>query len=165
MDVGYMCKHFLFSVLIIFTAFWGVNALERQALVRFAFSEPHMGTMCNIILYAADEATAQKAAKEAFARIGELDAIMSDYQSDSELMKLCKEAGRGPVPVSADLFKVLEAARTESSGSLRFFNFSASSHSENLDRCKESALLAIRAGDYPRYHASASMAAIQHMKA
>src|ERR1700681_859120 len=101
-----MRKHIFISVLIIFAGFWAVNALEGPALTRFTFNEPHMGTMFNIILYAPDEASAKKAAKEAFARIEELNAIMSDYKADSELMKLCAKAGEGPVPVSADLFKV-----------------------------------------------------------
>lgn len=105
-----MRKHVLISVLIIFAGFWGVNALEGPALLRFTFSEPHMGTLFQIILHAPDEATAKKAAKEAFARIEELNAIMSDYQSDSELMKLCAKAGGDPVPVSLDLFKVLQAS-------------------------------------------------------
>src|SRR5436305_13060009 len=102
-----MRKHVFFSVLILFGGFWGVNALEDQSLTRFAFNEPHMGTMFTITLYAPDRATAQNAAKEAFARIEELNAIMSDYRADSELMKLCKHAGGAPVPVRADHFKVL----------------------------------------------------------
>jgi thiamine biosynthesis lipoprotein len=106
-----MFKHVLVSVWIIFAAFGAVNALDEPVLKRFTFSEPHMGTMFNIILYAPDENAAKKAAKEAFARIEELNAIMSDYQSDSELMKLCKQAGGDPVPVSVDLFKVLEASQ------------------------------------------------------
>jgi thiamine biosynthesis lipoprotein len=106
-----MRKHILISVLIIFAGCWAVNALERQGLGRFTFSEPHMGTLCNIILYAPDEKAAKEAAAEAFARIEELNGIMSDYKADSELMKLCKRAGWEPVPVSLDLFKVLEASQ------------------------------------------------------
>ena len=105
-----MRKHILISVLIIFTGCWAVHGLEEQTLVRFSFSEPHMGTLFNIILYASDEKAAKKAAQEAFARIEELNGIMSDYKADSELMNLCKRAGDGPVSVSADLFKVLEAS-------------------------------------------------------
>jgi thiamine biosynthesis lipoprotein len=66
-----------------------------------------MGTTFRIVLYAADEATAKKAAKAAFARVAELNRILSDYLPDSELMKLCKQAGGNPVSVSADLFAVL----------------------------------------------------------
>jgi thiamine biosynthesis lipoprotein len=88
----------------------GVNAFEPPALRRFTFSEPHMGTTFRIVLYASDEATAKTAAKDAFARIAELNKIMSDYDPDSELMRLCKKGVGKPVPVSVDLFKVLEEA-------------------------------------------------------
>jgi thiamine biosynthesis lipoprotein len=77
---------------------------------RFEFSERHMGTVFRIVLYAADEADARKAAKQAFARTAELDGIMSDYKPASELMRLCKKAGGEPVPVSEDLFKILQRA-------------------------------------------------------
>jgi thiamine biosynthesis lipoprotein len=106
-----MRKHVVFSVLIFFLGFSAVNGLDGESLKRFTFNEPHMGTMFNIILYAADEATAKKAAKDAFARVEELNGILSDYKADSELMKLCHKAGGDPVPVSVDLFKVLEAAQ------------------------------------------------------
>ena len=61
-----------------------------------------MGTKFRIVLYAADEATAKKASDAAFARIAELDGIMSDYKQASELMQLCKKAGGEPVPVSEE---------------------------------------------------------------
>ncbi len=106
-----MGKHILLSLLIILAGFCGVNALEGPTLVRFTFSEPHMGTMVNITLYAPDEPAAKKAAKAAFGRIAELNTILSDYQADSELMRLCGKAGGEPVPVSDDLFKVLAASQ------------------------------------------------------
>lgn len=96
---------------IVFAALGGVNALEGPKLARFEFQEPHMGTLFRIVLYAPDEATAKKAARDAFARIAELNRIMSDYLEDSELMQLCKKAGGPPVQVSEDLFKVLEKAQ------------------------------------------------------
>jgi thiamine biosynthesis lipoprotein len=82
----------------------------EPALSRFTFSEPHMGTTFKIVLYAADEETANRAAKAAFQRIADCDAIMSDYRPTSELMQLCGKAGGDPVPVGADLFRVLERA-------------------------------------------------------
>jgi len=69
-----------------------------------------MGTLFQIIVYAADEATAQKASRAAFARVADLDAIMSDYRPASELMQLCRKAGGDPVPVSEELFFVLSKA-------------------------------------------------------
>src|SRR5579884_731169 len=74
---------------------------------RFTYTEPHMGTRFKIILYAPDRAAADAAAREAFARVATLDAIMSDYRPDSELMRLCRKAGGDPVPVSEELFFVL----------------------------------------------------------
>ncbi len=78
---------------------------------RFEFAQPHMGTQFRTVLYAADEAEARRAADAAFARISELDAKLSDYREDSELMRLCRQAGGEPVAVSDDLFTVLAAAQ------------------------------------------------------
>jgi FAD:protein FMN transferase len=102
-----MQRHLLISLLILLYGLASLNALQPAALTRYEFSEPHMGTTFRIVLYAADEATAKKAATAAFKRVAELNAIMSDYQPTSELMKLCDKAGGPPVEVSADLFEVL----------------------------------------------------------
>jgi thiamine biosynthesis lipoprotein len=83
----------------------------EPALSRFTFIEPHMGTRFKIILYALDEATASRASRAAFTRIADLDGIMSDYKSTSELMRLCQKSGGGPVRVSDDLFRVLSRAQ------------------------------------------------------
>jgi len=81
---------------------------------RFVFDQPHMGTKFRIVLYAADQATADAAAQAAFARVAELNRIMSDYDSNSELMRLCaanaKTAGK-PSKISDELFFVLSKAR------------------------------------------------------
>jgi thiamine biosynthesis lipoprotein len=84
-----------------------VGAGAPPRLARFVFTDRHMGTEFRIVLYAPDEATAKLAAKAAFARAAELDAIMSDYKADSDLMRLCKQAGGPPVRVSEDLFAIL----------------------------------------------------------
>ena len=87
---------------------------EQPKLERFEFEEPHMGTRFRMVLYAPDKATAEKASKAAFARITELNRIMSDYLATSELMQLCKkfETNVGePVQVSKDLFFVLAKAQ------------------------------------------------------
>jgi thiamine biosynthesis lipoprotein len=83
---------------------------DEPKLSRYEYTEPHMGTQFKIILYARDENQARKAAQTAFARIAFLDASMSDYRETSELMQLCKKAGGPPVPVSEELFVVLERA-------------------------------------------------------
>jgi thiamine biosynthesis lipoprotein len=81
-----------------------------------------MGTQARLVLYAPDESLARAAAAQAFARIAALDAVMSDYRDDSELMALCRQAGRGPVAVSADLFRVLQHAARVSRASQGAFD-------------------------------------------
>ncbi len=69
-----------------------------------------MGTMFSIVLYAPDVQTATHAAQAAFARVEALNRIMTDYDPDSELMRLCREPAGRPVKVSPELFDVLQHA-------------------------------------------------------
>src|SRR5688500_14611983 len=86
---------------------------ETTQLQRFEFEEPQMGVPFRIVLYATNETHAEKAGDSAFARIAELNAIMSDYETDSELSKLSRssEEGSPEVRVSEDLWRVLEPAQ------------------------------------------------------
>jgi thiamine biosynthesis lipoprotein len=86
----------------------------EKPLQRFEFSHPAMGTLITITLYAPDLAPAKTAAAAAFQRIDALEDIMSDYQADSELMRLCDQPFGTPVPVSKDLFYVLQRAQRTS---------------------------------------------------
>jgi len=78
-----------------------------------------MGVPFRIVLYAPDAQQAQAAAEAAFERIKQLNAILSDYEGDSELTRLTRTAGQGQeVQVSDDLWQVLKrsqalAARTQ----------------------------------------------------
>jgi thiamine biosynthesis lipoprotein len=81
-------------------------------LNRFEFTQPQMGVPFRMVLYAANQAAADSAAFAAFARIAQLNEIMSDYEMDSELSQLSRTAGQGKaVKVSADLWKVLQRAQ------------------------------------------------------
>jgi len=75
---------------------------------RFEYFRIQMGTRVQIILYADSEELARQAATAAFERIQNLDEILTDYNPESELMRLCREASRRPVPVSGDLLSVLD---------------------------------------------------------
>ena len=79
---------------------------------RFTFTEIHMGAPWKMVLYAADEAVANRAAQAAYARIEQLNGVLSDYDADSEL---CRLSATSPsptgVPVSDDLWRVLAAAQ------------------------------------------------------
>jgi FAD:protein FMN transferase len=82
-----------------------------ETLARFEYSQPHMGTLVRIVLYAPGAPVADAAAKAAFDRIGALDQALSDYRDSSELIRLSRQSGGGPVDVSDDLFRVLRAAQ------------------------------------------------------
>ncbi|MBM3891616.1 MAG: FAD:protein FMN transferase, partial [Verrucomicrobia bacterium] len=70
------------------------------------------GIPFRITLYAPDRATADAAADAAFKRIKELNAILSDYEPDSELSRLSKTSGSGQaVAVSPTLWTVLSRAQ------------------------------------------------------
>jgi thiamine biosynthesis lipoprotein len=101
----------LLAVLCTSTCHGGLTPRRSLALSRFTFTQRHMGTRMEIILYAPDEATAGKASQAAFERVAALDGIMSDYRQTSELMRLCQKAGGPPVKVGDDLFFVLSRAQ------------------------------------------------------
>ncbi|MCA9076182.1 MAG: FAD:protein FMN transferase [Planctomycetaceae bacterium] len=84
---------------------------EQQPLQRFEFLQIRMAIPVRITVYAADEPTANQATQAAYARFKELDRLLSHYDPDSELSKLCKHAKVGESqPVSRELLTVLAAA-------------------------------------------------------
>jgi thiamine biosynthesis lipoprotein len=84
---------------------------SKSELTLYRFSQPHMGTNCQIILYSMNKEEASRGANAAFLRMKQLDGIMSDYNQESELRQLCARSGTGPVSVGEDLFKVLTRAK------------------------------------------------------
>jgi thiamine biosynthesis lipoprotein len=87
-------------------------------LERFSFARPAMGTEFRIVLYAADEARARAASQAAFARIDELERVLSDYDPESEASRLARAAPVGvAVDVSPDLYAVLARAAAVSRAS------------------------------------------------
>jgi thiamine biosynthesis lipoprotein len=81
-------------------------------LQRFEFDQQKMGAGFRIVLYAPSQAAADRAAQAAYARVDELNAILSDYEPDSEINRLSRRTLDGPmaepVAVSPELFHVLE---------------------------------------------------------
>ena len=79
---------------------------------RFHFAQTEMAVPMEVTLYAADSAAATAAAQAAFARIHQLNAVMSDYDPQSELCRLSDSAGGGvAIAVSDELWKVLSQAQ------------------------------------------------------
>jgi thiamine biosynthesis lipoprotein len=98
----------LFCLLLMSVLLPVLRARGSQSLNRYEYSLPRMGTVFNIVLYAANQETASLAANAAFERIEQLEQKMSDYREDSEIRRLGREAVWNPRPVSRDLFFVLE---------------------------------------------------------
>ncbi len=74
----------------------------------FQFSKPEMGTVFHIRLYAGDKAAAQRAADAAFTRIEDINQIASDYLPESELSRFNKAPANEAIPISTDLFALLQ---------------------------------------------------------
>src|SRR5687767_8495718 len=103
------------------TALWGpALAADPPRDERFQRSARHMGVEFEIVLYAPDESLATAAMDRAFARIAELDRVMSDYDAASELSRLSETSSvppgtptlhpppsAVPINVSDDLWNVL----------------------------------------------------------
>jgi thiamine biosynthesis lipoprotein len=76
-----------------------------------------MGTSMQVQAIGGDEAARRVAIDEAFAAMSEVDRLMSNYRSDSELSHVNREAARGPVVVSDPLLRVIEAGQRVSAES------------------------------------------------
>lgn len=100
------------SLLASLSVLAGCSTLPQQKLERFEYSQAQMGLDFRITMYAPEESAAEAAAKDAYARIAQLNSVLSDYDSDSELSKLSHTSGMGKwQPVSPDLWHVLEAGQ------------------------------------------------------
>ncbi|MCJ7465597.1 MAG: FAD:protein FMN transferase [Maribacter sp.] len=88
-------------------AFFYVSGMYAQN--RYEFQYRQMGTEIRLILYTSDQIKADSIAHLAFNRIDELNAIFSDYRSDSELNKLCERPNED-VRVSDDLFAIIKTS-------------------------------------------------------
>lgn len=83
-----------------------------EELPRFEYQRPEMGMDFRIVLYASTRELGDKAADAAFARIKQLNDIMSDYDEESELSKLSRSSGSGrAIALSVDLWFVLSRAQ------------------------------------------------------
>lgn len=84
---------------------------SAAAPLKFVFYKGAMGTVFSITIYAYDQSAAKIAADAAFARVIELNDIMTDYDRDSELMRFCFSPHGQPVKLSEELFFVLSKAQ------------------------------------------------------
>ncbi len=71
-----------------------------------------MGVDFYLKFYAKDRPTAERIARQTYARVEALNAIFSDYHPASELNRLCRKPHGQPVKVSPELFDILQRAQT-----------------------------------------------------
>ncbi|HUW19255.1 MAG TPA: FAD:protein FMN transferase [Sedimentisphaerales bacterium] len=69
-----------------------------------------MGTFARIVAVAPDSGTAKNCIEAAFAELRQVDEMMSDYKSDSEISRVNRDAYKGPVKVSGPTFEVAQKA-------------------------------------------------------
>lgn len=74
-------------------------------------SRPMMGTLATVTLVGATPDAARAALDAAFGVFARVDAVMNEWRPDSPLSRLNAEAGRGWVPLPADLCEVLRLAK------------------------------------------------------
>ena len=67
-----------------------------------------MGTFARIVAVAEDQSTAKKCIEAAFEQIRNVDELMSDYKSDSQISKINRNAYKEPVSVSKPTFDILQ---------------------------------------------------------
>jgi thiamine biosynthesis lipoprotein len=105
---------FFLSILLALLAASCVSRPEAAAPPdRYEFHQTEMGVPFRIVLYAPSQNAAKSAAAAAFQRVKELNDMMTDYNSDSELSRLSQTSGQDQaVAVSPDLWVVLERAQT-----------------------------------------------------
>lgn len=91
-------------VILVLTLACGLHA---QELARHDFSAPLMATTFRISLHAESKEKAENAADAAFKHIASLNAVFSDYEPNSELMRLCNAGPNTPFKASPALFDLV----------------------------------------------------------
>jgi thiamine biosynthesis lipoprotein len=76
--------------------------------MRFHLSHAAMGTEFTIDLYSHDEASAAHDADLAFDEIDRLEELLSNYRPSSELSRISREAGNGPVTTDPETFHFVD---------------------------------------------------------
>jgi len=93
---------------MVLIAFSALAAQAQTPQQRFQQTHSAMGTVFTIDLYANDQASAEQSMNLAFDEIDRIEALLSNYRPSSELMRISREAARGPVTTDPETFQFLE---------------------------------------------------------
>ena len=103
----------------------GHGSLSAQSLQPFTATQKHMGTDVIIRVWAPNREVAEQGFQAAYARVKALEKVMSDYDAESEISRLVRQAPmERPVPISADLWQVLQRSEKISVASNGAFDVS-----------------------------------------
>jgi len=70
--------------------------------------EAIMGTRCSVELWSEDRAKGEAAITSVFDDMKRIDRLMSTWKEDTEISLVNREAGKHPVKISAELFRLLQ---------------------------------------------------------
>lgn len=88
----------------------------------YSAQRPAMGTVVSARAVAADEETAQRGVEAAFEAIAKAEEVASYWDPHSELSRLNRAAGGGPVEVSPELFGLVALARETAAATDGYFD-------------------------------------------
>jgi thiamine biosynthesis lipoprotein len=86
----------------------GAQQLSAQNAQLFTRVHPAMGTDFTLYIYAADGAAADREAERVFSIVDQLDALLSNYQPQSELSRINNEAASHAVTTDPETFRFLK---------------------------------------------------------
>ena len=98
--------------------------LQGGELLRIEDSLDSMGTTYTVVAYAEDQQQLEDGVEAAFAEARRLESMLSNYRAQSEWSKVNREAARGAVQVSPELFNLLAACLEASRQSMGTFDIS-----------------------------------------
>ena len=98
--------------------------LQGGELLRIEDSLDAMGTTYTVVAYAEDQQQLEDGVGAAFTEARRLEAMLSNYRSQSEWSKVNREAAKGAVQVSPELFNLLAACLEVSRQSVGTFDIS-----------------------------------------
>lgn len=99
---------FILAVLLLAAAAQSVGNAATRDLQLFTRVHPAMGTEFTLYIYASDEAVADHEAEHVFGIVDDLEALLSNYQPQSELSRINRTAGREAVTTDPETFRFLE---------------------------------------------------------
>ncbi len=111
-ELVYSYKMKQFGFIVILNTFLTLGLVKAQPLVSHVVTAPKMGTNFKLVFYTNPERDAAAISSQAFALVDSLNLIFSNYEVNSEINKLTREAIAGKkVRVSDPLWEVLVASR------------------------------------------------------